>query len=390
VSVARATPAAPPDLRARWLLVGMHVPFVAYTAAHVTLGFGGYETRHWPLGLLLLLAAATVQLRHSVAAAAGARPRHWPLTLLLLFALAYVPTPLFGYRWMTLQWLVIASAAMLLPRRAALATVAAVLVAGVVLGNGMATTARATQWTSVRIAWNTLYFATVLLVGGGGLYAAARLALIIRELRHARAELRDEAIARERLRISRDLHDLLGHSLSAISLKADLAAALLARGSTARATDEVRSLLAVASSALDDLRALPHAEPPVSLANEIDRAGDLLKARQVRLTRHVAPTTLSPAAAEVLGWAVREAVTNLLRHSAATACTISVRREGRQALLEVENDGARPPAGGGAAHAGSGLAGLAARAAAVGGTARGLAMDGGRFRVEVRVPEGPA
>src|SRR5262249_17409146 len=92
----------------------------------------------------------------------------------------------------------------------------------------------------------TAHPATVWLMGGGGLVAAARLVRAIDELRDARAELAELAVGRERLRISRDLHDLLGHTLSAVSLKGDLALRLLARSEGARAAAEIASLTAVA------------------------------------------------------------------------------------------------------------------------------------------------
>ena len=90
-----------------------------------------------------------------------------------------------------------------------------------------------------------------------------------------------------------------------------------------------------------------------------------------------------PAVDELFAWAVREGVTNVLRHSTATTCALRVRRDGGLLRLEVENDGAAP-----ASRGGHGLGGLAARAAALGGTAAGRATGDGGFVLVVEVPEG--
>src|SRR5437867_996880 len=104
------------------------------------------------------------------------------------------------------------------------------------------------------LIWSISYLTTALLLGAGGLFAAARLVRAIDDLRAARAELAELAVGRERLRISRDLHDLLGHTLSAVSLKGDLALRLLERNEQPRAAAEIESLTAVARSALRDMR----------------------------------------------------------------------------------------------------------------------------------------
>jgi two-component system sensor histidine kinase DesK len=202
------------------------------------------------------------------------------------------------------------------------------------------------------------------------------------QLRDARADLAELAIGRERLRISRDLHDLLGQSLSAVSLKGDLAIGLLARQDVPRAVGEIESLVTVARSALHDLRDIAHREPPIALASEIQRAADLLASTGTETRVDMGVDTLPPAVDELFAWALREGVTNVLRHSAATTCAISIGRQEGIVRLEIVNDGAIPASSGG-----NGLSGLAARAAALSGAASARSMGDGRFRLRVDVPE---
>jgi two-component system sensor histidine kinase DesK len=368
---------------ARWLLVAMHLPFIAFQAAIVSTGLGLMPASE-PAVVLFVLAAGALQLRHSLAASRGVRPRYWPWTFLLLLLLCYLPALLFTpFRWQTMQWFVIASAVMLLPTRVALPVVAAEVIGWsgayiwTVAGNlspGLLGIAEA--------AWGLGYATTTLIIGGGGLYAAARLVKAIHELHDAKAELAELAVASERLRISRDLHDLLGHTLSAISLKGDLAIRRLERGDGPGAASEIDSLTAVARAALRDLRDVAHHEHAVSLASETGAAGSLLATAGIGARIDVAVSGLAAPLDELLGWAVREGVTNVLRHSTATTCSISVRRTGGHVRLEMENDGAVS-----AGAEGNGLIGLAARAGALSGIAVGRLTGDGRFQLLVDVPE---
>src|SRR5262249_10825930 len=108
-------------LRPRGLLVAMHLPFFAFTAARTITGLGFDSLGNRWSALPLVLTAAAIQVHHSLAAADGIRPRHWKWTLLLLFLITYLPTPLFMYRWPTFHWYLIASLLILLPGRVALA-----------------------------------------------------------------------------------------------------------------------------------------------------------------------------------------------------------------------------------------------------------------------------
>jgi two-component system sensor histidine kinase DesK len=364
--------------RAWWLLIAIHVPFLVFIIAQGGFGlaFPPPAQYKW-IGFPLALVVGAIQFRHSLAAAAGMRPRQWRWTLLLLFALTYLPMVWLGFRWATVQWFLSASLAMLLPPRTALLAISATAIAfGVWYASGNAPITDVAQ-----LAWAFWYWVALQFLGAGGLYGATRLVRFIDELRDARAGLAELAIERERLRIARDLHDLLGQSLSAVSLKGDLAVGLLERGDVAKATSEIESLVAVARSALHDVLDVAHREPPIALSAEINRATDLLASTGTETRVDIRVDELPPPVDELFAWALREGVTNVLRHSAATACSISIRRQDDGVRLEILNDGAMPPALGG-----SGLAGLASRAAVLSGEASGRLLGDGRFRLRVEVP----
>jgi two-component system, NarL family, sensor histidine kinase DesK len=194
-----------------------------------------------------------------------------------------------------------------------------------------------------------------------------------RELSEARAEVARLAAENERTRIARDLHDLLGHSLTTITVKAGLARRLAERdpGRAAREIGEVEDLT---RSALADVRAAVAGYRDVTLAGELASAQEVLRAAGIEAH---APRAIEvdPAHAELFGWVVREGVTNVVRHSRAHTCTIAIGPD----WLEIADDGRGAPA-----DPGNGLTGLRERVAAAGGTVRAGAGDGGwRLRVEM-------
>jgi two-component system sensor histidine kinase DesK len=381
VTAAATLVSAPPLRRqAWWLLLAIHVPSIAFVIAQggLRLAFPGPE-KHDVIALPLAIVASVLQLRHSIAAAQGIRPRYWVWTLLLLVLIAYVPLPWFKDQAVTIQWFVMASFAMLLPAAIAIVTS---IVSGVAMGIWYAAITQAAGVGFGQLAWAFSYWVALLFLGGAGLYGATRLVRLVDQLRDARADLAELAIGRERLRISRDLHDLLGQSLSAVSLKGDLAIGLLARNELPRAVGEIESLVTVARSALHDLRDIAHREPPIALSSEIERAVDLLASTGTETRVDTAADALPPAVDELFAWALREGVTNVLRHSAATTCAITIGRHDGTVRLEIVNDGAMPTSA-----SGSGLSGLAARAAALSGAATARSLADGRFRLRVDVPE---
>jgi two-component system, NarL family, sensor histidine kinase DesK len=216
------------------------------------------------------------------------------------------------------------------------------------------------------------------------------LLLVMRDLRlrndqlsEARAELAQMAVAEERERFARDLHDLLGHSLSLIALKSELASRLLPD----RPNDAARELAdveTVAREALSEVREAVSGYRRPTLDGELEGARTALAAAEIRTSVERTAAALDPDAEAVLAWAVREGVTNVIRHSHAHSCTLRVMAGAGDARVEVTDDGSGPAAVNG--HAGSGLAGLEQRARDLGGTVEAGALPGGGFRLAVRVP----
>jgi two-component system sensor histidine kinase DesK len=222
------------------------------------------------------------------------------------------------------------------------------------------------------------------------------------ELRDARAELAELAVAEERLRFARDMHDLLGHDLSLIALKAELAGKLLPTRAEQAAT-EVADIRSLSRSALTQVREAVDGYRQPTLPAELAGARVALEAAGVELHVDGAGETLDPNVEPVLAWAVREGATNVIRHSGASRAEIRVTAGAAGIELEIADDGrgagtsdegAKPGANGtrepgsvgGRQPGGHGLAGLIERAHAVGGTVEAAAGPDGGFRLRVSVP----
>ncbi|MER5863955.1 sensor histidine kinase [Kitasatospora sp. NPDC002040] len=220
-----------------------------------------------------------------------------------------------------------------------------------------------------------------------------RLISTMRELREARATVAHLAASEERLRLARDLHDLLGHSLSLITIKAQLAGRLLDSGQAETGRAQVTDIEQVARQALTDVREAIGGFRRPTLAVELAAARSALTAAQIAVEADTAiadpqPDLDGPEAA-ALAWALREAVTNVVRHGqGATRCAIGLDRtwEGdgsRFAVLEVSDNGR----GAGKSFAGNGLSGLEERLALVGGRLdTGPGPRGKGFRLRALVP----
>jgi two-component system, NarL family, sensor histidine kinase DesK len=207
------------------------------------------------------------------------------------------------------------------------------------------------------------------------------LQLVIRnqQLATAQAEIAQFAVARERDRFARDLHDVLGHSLTVIAVKAELAGRLVALDPS-RAEQEIVQVQQLAREALVDVRSAVAGYRETSLAGELVAARAALDAAGIDAELPGAVEHVPGERRELFGWAVREGVTNVVRHSRATRCRIQVRPE----AVVVSDDGTGPPEGGvSGGVTGHGLTGLRERADAVGAVLRVGQSDLGGFSMRV-------
>ncbi|OXM62034.1 MULTISPECIES: sensor histidine kinase [Amycolatopsis] len=206
-----------------------------------------------------------------------------------------------------------------------------------------------------------------------------RLSQTVRRLRRANEEIAVLAVSAERERLARDLHDILGHSLTTIAVKAGLARRLIETAADpGRAVSEIREVEGLARSALSDVRATVSEYREVSLSAELVGARAALRAAEIEAELPSAVDNVRPELQSVFGYVLREAVTNVLRHSAATRVKVRLGRN----WMEISDNGR----GGEPDRAGNGLRGLAERLAELGGTLQVRARPGEGFQLRAEVP----
>jgi two-component system sensor histidine kinase DesK len=292
------------------------------------------------------------------------------LAILGLVAAAELRAP--GQGWFALFYYASTAASTLLPERRALRLIAAAgVVAALCLSLTLDPASALIQGLSVSIIGVTVFAMTALRRTNVKLHAA-------------RQELATLAVAEERSRIARDLHDVLGHSLSLIAIKSELAGRLLP-AEPERARGEIADVERVARDALASVRGTVGGYRQPTLDGELASAKEVLDASGIDSTidHEVGPL---PASQDViLAWAVREAVTNVVRHSAARHAKIRTVRQGGQAELEVLDDGGPTPASVGFGD-GTGLEGLRERLERVGGRLDAGPRAAGGYRVVATVP----
>ncbi|MER6424118.1 sensor histidine kinase [Streptomyces sp. NPDC001137] len=219
--------------------------------------------------------------------------------------------------------------------------------------------------------------------------AILSLSEAVRELQAAREKLAHQAVEKERLRFSRDLHDLLGHTLSVIVVKSEAARRLAPRNLDAALT-QIGDIESVGRQALTEIREAVTGYREGSLATELDRARSALSAAAVEpvVLRSGAP--LAPQTEALLGWVVREAVTNVVRHAGATRCEITVQSTSERVSLTVADNGEGVPSTPSSPSlpgiGGTGLKGLTERLAAAGGSLRAGPSPRGGFTVTAELP----
>ncbi|WP_431952189.1 sensor histidine kinase [Actinacidiphila sp. bgisy167] len=346
-----------------WLLMGVGA------LSHL---LQGEAAQPWLGGLGLLafnsLYIAVVFTAFDPRAAAGKAPRRY---LLALAAVTYALAIGYGGTWLVFfPLLSLAAGIVARGRRTGPVLVALAVSAGIVAG-----LRSGDLWEGVSIGYGSLI---------SGLVTAAMLTLhdAVTQLRATRQELARNAVAEERLRFSRDLHDLLGHTLSVVVVKAEAARRLAPRDPEA-ALAQVADIEAIGRQALTEIREAVTGYREGSWSTELDRARSALAAAGIEaVVQESGPPP--PRTGALLGWVVREGVTNVVRHSAAATCRIELTAAGGRVRLRITDDGRGV---GSAPGTGSGLRGLAERLAAAGGSLATGPAPGGGFRVEAELPE---
>jgi two-component system, NarL family, sensor histidine kinase DesK len=198
----------------------------------------------------------------------------------------------------------------------------------------------------------------------------------------AREQLAHLAVTEERLRFARDLHDLLGQSLSVLVLKSELVGRQLPDDADEAVRHEVRDIAQVARKSLNDLREAVAGYRRPTLQAEISSARSALRAAGIGLVVADSLGTIAPEQDGVLAWCLREAVTNVVKHSGARRCEVRIFHDDGLARLEVSDDGH----GAESLNGGSGLAGMRERVALVGGSMNVESSGGLQVRVSVPQP----
>lgn len=326
----------------------------------------------------LVLALFGVQLAVSSPAARRWTTFRKALLLGVQAVLTFAPIVWFGVSWGSMEGPLAASLLLTLPSRFAWPSYAA-LIAFVPVYNVLA-------GATVDLV---LYFTIAAALTGLVIYGLTRLTDLVREVHETREELARMAVAQERLRFARDLHDLLGYSLSAITLKGELIQRLITTRPE-KARQETASMLRVARQALSDVRLVSSGYRDMSLSEEAESAGTVLTAADIRAQVDVECGRLHPVVDTVLATALREGVTNILRHSRVRVCVIKAEVDDETVRLDLVNDHPHEQGHIFSDHSGgSGLDNLRGRFAAIGGGLSAGLQDDGRFRLEVWAPLRP-
>lgn len=316
-------------------------------------------------------AICVLQYRHS----GGGRPRWWAWTLAAQAAVtgALLPSPWWGAVAIATSFLA-ASIMLLVPRPWCWP------LAGLLLGTDLALVGYYHAYGISLTAYQIFAIAEFTLV----VYAYSRLAGLSTELAKTRERVAQLAVLRERLRLAQDMHDLLGLGLSAIALRGELAARLLPRDPD-RAAAEIGELAMIVAAAEAEVRSVTASPALPSFEAEVASARTVLEMAGVTVRTRLGPGTPPACADPLFAVVLREAVTNVLRHSQAGTCEIETSAAGTEVTLRVRNDGvAAGPDGDG-----SGLANLTDRLQRAGGTLR-VCLTEGAFTLTASVPAGPA
>lgn len=289
---------------------------------------------------------------------------------LLLFAIGTALLPLTGAQGLTFSVFIAVVGIFLWPTRLALAWVAMLLVLAPVIE-------LLAGWTQ---SGSPLSVDLGIATGSAAVFGVTSVIRRNRALQLAHEELKALAVEQERVRFARDLHDLLGHSLTVITVKSELAGKLVTRD-PARAEAEITDVERLSREALADVRATVAGYREVTLASEVASARSTLEAAGMRAELPGAVDDVPGDRRRLFGWVVREGVTNAVRHSGAGTVRVTV----TPTSVEVADDG-RGCASADGGSAGHGLDGLRERLSAAGGRMDAGPLPGGGFRLRADVP----
>jgi two-component system sensor histidine kinase DesK len=373
-----------PERQHRW-----QVPALAPQLARgiVVAVFGGFSTiallrivsldrgaGYVLLSASCLIALLSLQLFYFSRPAAQLRSPLGYLALVVQAGLVYLPLLQFKQAWVGMPGFLAGSVLLVLPARIAWPAFALIVAsmagAQAVLTGG---------------PFDIAYTAVSTVITGLVVYGLTRLASMVTELHAARTELAQMAVAQERLRFARDLHDLLGYSLSAITLKSELTHRLVGKNPV-KAQEELSEVLDISRRALADVRAVASGYRELSLAAESESARSVLAAADVDVSMDLDYGVLPSHIRTVLATVLREGVTNLLRHSKAERCDITVRQERGKVWIEIVNDGVPSTPAEPVPQGGSGIHNLSVRVRTLAGTLNAGVDDDGRFRLRASVP----
>ena len=363
-------------------LCGLGVLYPLFLAQNTPPVPGGYSSPLVALTIANAIAIVILQLRHSWPSRGATRPRGWAATLLLQAVLTYALLPVTGWHSMTMCGFLAGSALLLITGTPGRVAFAAVIVSLPVLWAIEPEPALTFSESLGGVLFLTVESAALGLL----VYGLTRLAWLAMQLENLRGELARKAVASERLRLARDTHDLLGLGLSAIAMKSDLIGKLIGRDDQ-RAGEEIAELARICTTARADVRLVASEATDLPFAAELAAARDVLASAgiDVRLSVSADP---SPEAAAVLVPVVREAVTNILKHSSASHCVVEMTADARLLHLSISNDGTDDAGQGplaAAGRTGNGLRNLAARLEAAGGR-QAAAREDGTFSLAVELP----
>jgi two-component system sensor histidine kinase DesK len=359
----------PRSYRLAWAAVWL--AFLAYPIADI---ISHHHSTGWLVAAWASLALFVVLYLRTMSLAVSSNLQPEPAavgSLIVLIVATFAMVGAFGPTWGGLIIYLGVATGFSLHNRPALLTLGVIAISTVVVGVAVGASAS-------DLAFD-VFLTTAL---GVTMLGVRRMFQLIVELRQARDRVAQLAAAEQQSRIARDLHDVLGHNLSVIALKSQVARRTMGAdpGSAEAAIADVE---AVARQSLQDVRELVAGYRQRSLDQELAAADELLTAAGIETSISRPETLPSGAPGELLAWALREGTTNVIRHSQATHCRILVAVSDNYARLGIEDDGVGAVMNG----TGSGLGGLRERLSEAGGALEAGPAPKGGFRLLVELPQ---